>query len=89
MSNVGKTTPIIHCVGSDKLGVTIGTDHALMVDENLAENMYLLADSNIPLMLHLNDCYEYWNDGMTAASINLLKFIEFFYALEDVKSRGY
>jgi len=74
---------------ADKLGVTIGTDHALMVDENLAESVYLLADSNIPLMLHLNDCYGYWDDDMIVASINFLKFIEFFYALEDVGYNGW
>jgi xylose isomerase len=89
ISNVGKAVHIIHRVESDKLGVTIDTGHALMADENLAESVYLLADSNIPLMLHLNDCYGYWDDDMIVASINLLKFIEFFYALEDVGYNGW
>jgi len=89
ISNVGKAMHIIHRVGSDRLGVTIDTGHALMADENLAESVYLLSDSNIPIMLHLNDSYGYWDDDMIVASINLLKFIEFFYALEDIGYDGW
>lgn len=89
ISNVGKTLYIIDQVGSDRLGVTIDTGHALMADENLAESVYIVSDSGTPLMLHLNDAYGYWDDDMILGSINLLKFVEFFYALQDVGYDGW
>jgi len=89
ISNVGKTLHIIDRVGSDKLGVTIDTGHALMADENLAESVYLVSDSGTPLMLHLNDAYGYWDDDMILGSINILKFLEFFYALDEVNYDGW
>jgi len=89
ISNVGKAVYIVDRVRSNKLGVTIDTGHALMSDENLAESIYLLADSNIPIMLHLNDSYGYWDDDMIVCSINFLKFIEFLYALEDIAYDGW
>jgi xylose isomerase len=89
ISNVGKAMYVVYRVGSNKLGVTIDTGHALMSDENLAESVYLLADSNIPIMLHLNDAYGYWDDDMIVCSINFLRFIEFFYALEDIAYDGW
>ncbi len=89
ISNVGKTLHIINRVGSDRLGVTIDTGHALMADENLAESVYIIGDSGVPLMLHLNDAYGYWDDDMILGSINLLKFVEFFYALREVGYSGW
>jgi len=89
ISNIGKAMYVINHVGSDRLGVTIDTGHAIMVDQNLAESLYLLAESNMPMMIHLDDCYGYWDDDMIVASINLLKFIEFLYALENVGYDGW
>lgn len=89
ISNVGKSLHIIDRVGADNLGVTIDTGHALMVDENLAESVYIIHDAGVELALHLNDAYGYWDDDMVICSINLFKFIEFFYALEDINYDGW
>lgn len=89
ISNVGKTLHIIDRVGSDRLGITLDTGHALMSDENLAESVYMINDSKTPLMLHLNDSYGYWDDDMILGSVNILRFIEFFYALEETKYDGW
>ncbi|MEM4675320.1 MAG: sugar phosphate isomerase/epimerase family protein [Nitrososphaerota archaeon] len=89
VSNVGKTLHIIDRVGTGNLGVTIDTGHALMVDENLAESVYVIHDAGVELALHLNDAYGYWDDDMAMCSINFFKFIEFFYALEDVNYNGW
>ena len=89
ISNVGKTLHLINRVGSDNLGVLIDTGHALMADENLAESVYLIHDSGLPLMLHLNDAYGYWDDDMILGSINLLRFVEFFYALREIGYDGW
>lgn len=88
-SNVGKTLHIINRVGSGRLGVTIDTGHALMADENLAESVYIVSESEIPLTLHLNDAYGYWDDDMIVGSVNTLKFLEFFYALDEVGYDGW
>jgi len=87
VSNVGKTLHIIDRVGSDKLGVTIDTGHALMADET--ESVYLVSESGTPLILHLNDAYGYWDDDMILGSINILKLLEFFYALDEINYDGW
>jgi len=89
LSNVGKTLHLIERVGSSKLGVLIDVGHALMADENLAESVFLIHDSGLPLFLHLNDAYGYWDDDMIMGSINLWKFVEFFHALETIKYDGW
>ncbi len=89
VSTVGKSLHLINKVGADNLGIVLDTGHANMADENLAESVYLIAESDVPLALHINDNYGYWDDDMIFGSINFWKSVEFIYALEDVGYDGW
>jgi xylose isomerase len=89
ISNVGKALYIADEVGLKNVGVVIDVGHALMVDEDLAESVVLVDRRHIPLSIHFNDNYGYWDDDMIVGSVNLWKYVELFYQLRRVAYNGW
>ena len=89
VSNVGKVLYIVDEIGLKNVGVVIDVGHALMVDENLAESVVLVDKRRIPLSMHFNDNYGYWDDDMIVGSVNLWKYVEVFYQLRRIGYDGW
>jgi xylose isomerase len=89
LSNVGKVLYVVHEAGLKNIGVVIDIGHALMADENLAESVALVDRRHIPLSIHFNDNYGYWDDDMIVGSVNLWRFVEVFYQLRRIDYDGW
>ncbi|GAB5520103.1 MAG: TIM barrel protein [Rhodothermales bacterium] len=83
LDTAAKTLCALNDIGIRELGVTLDFGHALYGNEHPAEALALLAESDFPYYLHINDNNGRWDWDYMVGTHHLLSFIEFlFYAQE-------
>ncbi len=89
ISNVGKVMMLINDVGMDNITVAFDTGHALMGQENLAEDVVILDNHNKLGTIHLNENYRDADPDLIFGSIVFWENIEMYYFLNKTNFGGW
>lgn len=79
-----KTLCLLHDIGVKEMGITLDYGHSKYGQENPAEVVSLLAHSDYPFYVHINDNNAKWDWDYMVASHNFLHYVEFLYYLQEV-----
>jgi len=89
VSNVGKTMMLLNDVDMDNIMAALDTGHALMSQENLAEDVVLLDSHDKLGTIHLNENYRDSDPDLIFGTIVFWENIEMYYYLNKTGFKGW
>jgi len=84
LDTAAKTLCLLHDIGVKQMGVTLDYGHSKYGQDNPAEVVTLLAGSDYPFYVHINDNNTKWDWDYMVASHNFVEYVEFLYYLQEV-----
>jgi len=88
-SNFGMALHLCDQIGLKNIGTTLDFGHSIYTDENPAQAVYMLHNSNRLFLVHINDNYRNWDWDLLPGTINYWEWLEFLFALEDISYDGW
>jgi xylose isomerase len=89
LDTAAKTLCLLHEIGNKAMGVTLDYGHSKYGQDNPAEVVSLLAHSDHPFYVHINDNNGKWDWDYMAASHNFLEYAEFLHYLQVAGYKDY
>jgi len=83
VDTAAKTLVLLNDVGLGEMGITLDFGHSVYGNENPAEVVAMLAESQYPYYVHINDNDGQWDWDYMAGTKHLLDYIEFLYYLQE------
>jgi xylose isomerase len=81
VDTAAKTLCLLNDIGIKQMGITLDFGHSLYGNENPAEVVALLAESQYPFYVHINDNDGKWDWDYMVGTKHLLDYIEFLFYL--------
>jgi xylose isomerase len=89
LNNAGKIAYFAQMTGCDNVGVTMDVGHAFQCLEVPADSAAFLGSTNRLFYIHINDNNRSWDWDMIPGVINLVEYVEFAHALNEVGYEGW
>lgn len=89
VDTASKTLCLLNDIGVRGMGVTLDFGHSMYANENPAEALSLVAQTDYPFYIHINDNDARWDWDLMAGSRHLLDYMEFIYYLQEYKYTGF
>ncbi|MBN2396039.1 MAG: sugar phosphate isomerase/epimerase [Candidatus Atribacteria bacterium] len=90
LDTASKTLCLLNDIKNQQLGITLDFGHSIMFDnENPAEAVSLIAESQFPLYIHINDNDGRWDWDLWTGSKHFLDYVEFLYYLQKYNYNDY
>jgi xylose isomerase len=89
LNNAAKTLLLIKDIGIKEMGITLDFGHVMYSGVNPSEELVLLAESDHPYYIHINDNDGKWDWDFFCGSKHLLEYAEFLYYLKMYKYQDY
>ena len=90
LDTAAKTLCLLNDIKNKQLGVTIDFGHSVMFgNENPAEAVSLIAESEYPFYIHINDNDGRWDWDLWAGSKHFLDYVEFLFYLQKYQYTDY
>lgn len=84
IDSAAKTLCMLKDIGNRSVGVTLDFGHSIYGKENPAEALCLIAESDFPVYLHINDNDGSWDWDYMAGSKHFLDYVEFLYYVKQI-----
>lgn len=84
-----KTLCLLNDIGNTDMGVTLDFGHSMYGDENPAEAVSMIANSDFGMYIHINDNNGKWDWDYPVCTRNFLDYVEFLYYLIKYDYKDY
>lgn len=89
INSAAKTLYLLEQIGNKNLGITLDFGHSIYGGENPAEALSLIAESQYPYYVHINDNDKKWDWDYVVGTHNFLSYVEFLYYLQEYDYKDY
>ena len=89
LDTAAKTLCLLNDIGIKEMGVTLDFGHSTYGNENPAEALVLLAESDYKYYIHINDNDGKWDWDYFCGTKHFLEYVEFLYYLKKYKYKDY
>jgi len=89
VANSAKALVLLNDIGSKNMGITLDFGHSMYGNENPAESLSMLAESQYPYYVHINDNDARWDWDFMAGTRHYLDYVEFLFYLQEYNYQDY